>query len=57
MHLQPVFAQALFFGEKVSDRLFERGLCLPSGSNITQDELDSVVENIKKYISVPQYSV
>ena len=39
MHLQPVFKVAKYFGNGVSDKLFDLGLCLPSGSNLTKDEL------------------
>lgn len=39
MHMQPVFADAPFYGDGTSERLFEQGLCLPSGSNLTNDEL------------------
>ena len=35
MHLQPVFADAPFFGDGTCERLFDHGLCLPSGSNLT----------------------
>lgn len=34
MHLQPVFEQFPYYGEKVAENLFENGLCLPSGSNL-----------------------
>ena len=34
MHLQPVFADSPFYGDGTSERLFEDGLCLPSGSNL-----------------------
>ena len=47
MHLQPVFNEALYFGESIAENLFELGLCLPSGSNLTQADLESVVDNIK----------
>jgi dTDP-4-amino-4,6-dideoxygalactose transaminase len=43
MHLQPVFADCRFVGRGVSDRLFEQGLCLPSGSAMTQADLERVV--------------
>jgi dTDP-4-amino-4,6-dideoxygalactose transaminase len=46
MHLQPVFKDAPYYGEKVSETLFENGLCLPSGSNLSQEELDRVVKVI-----------
>lgn len=38
MHLQPVFKNAPYFGGKVSENLFDIGLCLPSGSNLTIKE-------------------
>jgi dTDP-4-amino-4,6-dideoxygalactose transaminase len=43
MHLQPVFSQAQYVGSGVSDRLFERGLCLPSGSSLTEQDQDLVI--------------
>jgi len=46
MHLQPVFSEALYFGEKVFENLFELGLCLPSRSNLSQADLQTVVDNI-----------
>ncbi len=48
MHLQPVFAEYETFGGKVAEDLFERGLCLPSGSNLTETELQRVVDVIRK---------
>lgn len=46
MHQQPVFKDAPYYGSGVSDRLFENGLCLPSGSNLTREDLDRVVSII-----------
>jgi dTDP-4-amino-4,6-dideoxygalactose transaminase len=46
MHLQPVFASNLSFGGDVSGRLFERGLCLPSGSSLTDEDQDRVVATL-----------
>lgn len=43
MHLQPVFAEAPAIVDGTSDRLFERGLCLPSGSSLTDTEQDMVI--------------
>ncbi|MCA6368027.1 MAG: aminotransferase class I/II-fold pyridoxal phosphate-dependent enzyme [Cytophagales bacterium] len=43
MHLQPVFQQFPSYGGGVSERLFERGLCLPSGSALSQEELKRVI--------------
>jgi dTDP-4-amino-4,6-dideoxygalactose transaminase len=44
MHRQPIFADCECIGGGVADRLFARGLCLPSGSNLTLPELERVVE-------------
>jgi len=44
MHLQPVFSSCPYYGEKVSETLFDHGLCLPSGSSLTETDLDRVVE-------------
>ncbi len=42
MHLQPFFAGFDFFGERVSDRLFERGVCLPSDTKMSDADLERV---------------
>jgi dTDP-4-amino-4,6-dideoxygalactose transaminase len=47
MHLQPVFKGTPYYGGNVSETLFEKGLCLPSGSNLREDELESVVKCIE----------
>jgi pyridoxal phosphate-dependent aminotransferase EpsN len=47
MHLQPVFAGCATVGGEVAADLFERGLCLPSGSNLTTSDLTRVVERIR----------
>jgi dTDP-4-amino-4,6-dideoxygalactose transaminase len=38
MHLQPVFSEYPYYGNKVAEKLFENGLCLPSGSNLTNED-------------------
>jgi pyridoxal phosphate-dependent aminotransferase EpsN len=43
MHLQPVFAGARMHGGAVSERLFADGLCLPSGSNLTDEDQDRII--------------
>lgn len=48
MHLQPFFKKHSFFGGTISQQLFEKGLCLPSGSNLTDTQLERVVSNIKQ---------
>jgi dTDP-4-amino-4,6-dideoxygalactose transaminase len=52
MHQQPVFKDAPSYLNGVSDELFERGLCLPSGSNLTNMELDRVISAINTYFAV-----
>jgi dTDP-4-amino-4,6-dideoxygalactose transaminase len=50
MHLQPVFAGASFYGDGTSEELFLHGLCLPSGSNLSQIDLDRVLAAIIKVL-------
>ncbi len=42
MHKQPVYEGTKFFGSGVCEILFEQGLCLPSGSNLTEAEFDRI---------------
>jgi len=44
MHQQPVFSDAPFFGDGTSERLFDNGLCLPSGSNLVEADLARIAE-------------
>ncbi|WP_214228904.1 aminotransferase class I/II-fold pyridoxal phosphate-dependent enzyme [Pedobacter sp. B4-66] len=46
MHMQPVFADSPFYGNGVSEELFRNGLCLPSGSNLGEEDLQRVVKGI-----------
>lgn len=53
MHLQPIFAQYPLFmsgNTPVSDRLFERGLCLPSGSNLTREQVARAIDTLRKVL-------
>jgi pyridoxal phosphate-dependent aminotransferase EpsN len=47
MHLQPVFAHCRTFGGNVAGGLFRDGLCLPSGSNMTDDDRQRVVRAVR----------
>ncbi len=51
MHLQPVFANAPFYGDGTAEKLFENGLCLPSGSNLSQEDLNRVIQVMKSVLS------
>lgn len=42
MQLQPVFSKYPYYGNKVSEKLFENGLCLPSGSNLTNEDRERI---------------
>ena len=46
MHLQPVFKDAPYYGNGISDKLFKEGLCLPSGSNLTKEEFNRISDII-----------
>ncbi len=55
MHLQPVFASAPAYLNGISEALFRNGICLPSGSNLTDEELNRIAgafENIFEKFSV-----
>lgn len=46
MHLQPVYASAPAYVNGVSEHLFARGLCLPSGPWVTEDDVRMIVGHI-----------
>lgn len=48
MHLQPVFKDAPFYGNGTSERLFEIGLCLPSGPMLTDQDIERVTKVVKQ---------
>ena len=50
MHLQPVFKEASYYGKNVAETLFEKGLCLPSGSNLTDLDRERIESSIQKMI-------
>ena len=51
MHLQPVFKDCLYFGTQVAETLFEKGLCLPSGSNLTDLDRERITTSIMKLVT------
>lgn len=50
MHLQPVFSDAPFYGNGTSERLFDSGLCLPSGPTLTDEDIERVVNGIEDLV-------
>ena len=51
MHMQPVFQSCRMRGGAVTEKLFARGLCLPSGSGMTDEDLHRVVKAINGAVS------
>lgn len=47
MHMQPLFAETAMYGGEVAETIFERGICLPSGSSLTEAEQDRVIEAVR----------
>ena len=58
MHLQPVFKGADYWpcetGRDVSKDLFERGLCLPSGTTMTEEQQDRVIAAVREAVGAPK---
>jgi dTDP-4-amino-4,6-dideoxygalactose transaminase len=50
MHLQPLYSESKMYGGQVSEDLFERGLCLPSGSNLTESDRDRIADVVSKVL-------
>jgi dTDP-4-amino-4,6-dideoxygalactose transaminase len=51
MHMQPVFEKFPYYGTQIAASLFENGLCLPSGSNLTEEEKNRISFVVKKIFS------
>ena len=47
MHLQPIFRECEVVGGSVAEELFEQGLCLPSGSNLSETDLSRVAAAVR----------
>jgi dTDP-4-amino-4,6-dideoxygalactose transaminase len=47
MHIQPFFKQYDYVGENIGEYIFENGLCLPSDTKITDEQLDEIIKIIK----------
>ncbi len=54
MHMQPVFKNFPAYLNGVSETLFKTGLCLPSGSNLTEEQLTRVVDEVKNILNISQ---
>lgn len=47
MHMQPIFSGCPYYGDGTSERLFRDGLCLPSGTSLSFDDVDRVIKAIE----------
>lgn len=47
MHMQPIYQDAPYYGGTVAETLFNQGLCLPSGSSLTDEDIHRVIDAIK----------
>ena len=54
LHLQPVFKDAPYYGDGLSERLFENGLCLPSGSNLSDEEFARIKAGLGQALAKPK---
>ncbi|MDX5479845.1 MAG: DegT/DnrJ/EryC1/StrS family aminotransferase [Cyclobacteriaceae bacterium] len=54
MHVQESFAGAPYYGGDIAEKLFDQGLCLPSGSNMTGEDLERVVMRLKDCLEVKE---
>jgi dTDP-4-amino-4,6-dideoxygalactose transaminase len=52
MHLQPVFEHYPYYGNTVSETLFEKGLCLPSGSNLTDGDRERIAGVVRNFFAL-----
>jgi len=52
MHLQPIFKNCISYANGVSENLFNRGLCLPSGTGMTIEDLQRIVKKVKELYEV-----
>ncbi|WP_395974722.1 DegT/DnrJ/EryC1/StrS family aminotransferase [Chryseobacterium cucumeris] len=52
MHLQPVFETSPYYGGNVSEKLFDNGLCLPSGSNLSEDDKERIAKVVHSYFGL-----
>ncbi len=50
MHLQPIFKNSLYFGADIAENIFRNGLCLPSGSNMSENDMQRIKDVFSVYI-------
>ena len=50
MNMQPIFADAPYYGDGTAERLFNKGLCLPSGSVLTNEDIQTVIDSVSSFV-------
>lgn len=50
MHLQPLYAEFPYYGDRIEEKIFDHGMCLPSGSGLTEDQLGLVSDTIRIFL-------
>jgi len=53
LHMQPVYQHAMYYGDNVAENLFYRGICLPSGSNLSEDDFERIFAVFLNVLGVP----
>ena len=51
MHLQPIYKSELYFGGDIAEQLFQKGICLPSGSNLTSQDKERIQKSIQSFLN------
>lgn len=51
MHMQPIYEDAPYYGDQCSRAIFENGLCLPSGTTLTDDDIVQVADALKECVN------
>jgi len=51
MHMQPLYKGAAYFGGVVAEELFQKGICLPSGSNLTSQDKERIQKSIQAFLN------
>ena len=51
LHMQPLFEGSIYYGNGVSESLFQKGLCLPSGTNMSDEDLKLIFKSIHEILN------
>jgi dTDP-4-amino-4,6-dideoxygalactose transaminase len=51
MHMQLIYKGAAYFGGAIAEQLFQKGICLPSGSNLTSQDKERIQKSIQSFLN------